>query len=362
MKKTIIDPLGSKEIKVDEKLFKEFGLKKFKKEEILDHYFFKRGIIVAHRDFDKIVKRINEKKPFLQMTGIASSGHYHLGHKAIIDQFLLFKKLGAKSFFGVCDIDAYVARDDKKIPSMKIAKEYAVSNMADLLALGLSEKEIYLQSKKESRYYEFAFEISKKITENTFRATYGHMNLGKVSANLLQYADILHGQLPEYYGKMPSLTGIGVDQDPHARATRDIAKRLEYDIEIPSFIYVEHQSGLKEGKKMSASEPDTAIFLSDSASEVKQKINKSFSGGRPTLEEHKKYGGNPDIDKAYEILKYHHPDTKFINEVYEKYKSGEILSGELKKITIEFVNELLANHQEKVKQKKEIAESIVYGK
>ena len=81
---------------------------------------------------------------------------------------------------------------------MAKAKEYAVDVVAHLLALGLTKEEIYVQSKKEQRYYEFAFEISKKITENEFKAIYGHLNLGKVSANLLQYADILHLQLKEY--------------------------------------------------------------------------------------------------------------------------------------------------------------------
>jgi tryptophanyl-tRNA synthetase len=360
MTKRIIDPLGGKEIKIDEKLFKEFGLKKFKESEKLNHYFFERNIIVAHRDFERINDAIKKKKPFLQMTGIASSGDFHLGHKVNIDQFLLFKKNGAKSFFGVCDIDAYIARPDNKVPSMKFAKECAVRNVADLLSLGLKKEEIYLQSKKESRYYEFSFEISKKITENTFRATYGHVEPSKVSANLLQYADILHGQLEEYYGPMPSITGIGIDQDPHARATRDIVKRLPYKMIPPSFTYITHQGGLKEGAKMSASEPDTAIFLSDSEKDVKKKINKSFSGGQPTIEEHRKKGGNPDIDKAYEILKYHHPDTKFISKIYDEYKSGKMLSGELKSITIEFVNEVLKKHQEKVNQNMELAKKIVY--
>lgn len=362
MTKPIIDPLGSKEIKIDDKLFKDFGLKKFKENEKLDHYFFDRNIIVAHRDFEKINQAIKNKKPFLQMTGIASSGDFHLGHKVNIDQFMLFRKCGAKSFFGVCDIDAYVARPDNKISSMKVAKEYAVKNVADLLAFGLKENEIYLQSKKESRYYEFAFEISKKITENTFRATYGHMNIGKVSANLIQYADILHQQLQEYLGPMPSVTGIGIDQDPHARATRDIVKRLPYKMIPPSFTYITHQGGLKEGKKMSASEPDTAIFLSDKPNEVKNKINKSFSGGRVTIEEHRKLGGIPEIDKAFEILKYHHPNTKFLNKIYEEYKSGKMLSGELKTITIEFVNKILSEHQEKVKQNLEKAQKIVHKK
>jgi len=355
-----MDPWGSTEIIVDDKLFKEFGLSQFKEKDYLNHYLFERGFVIAHRDFEKISDSIKQNKPFAQMTGIASSGPLHLGHKVDVDLFLFFKKLGAKSFFAICDIDAYTSRPDNKVPSMKKAKEIAVENLSDILALGVEEKDTYVQSQKDPRYYEFAFELSKKITENEFRAIYGHMNLGKVSANLLQYADILHQQLPEYLGPMPTITGIGLEQDPHARATRDLAKRLQYNFVSPSFIYFKHQAGLQEGKKMSSSEPDTAIFLRDTEKEIKKKINKAFSGGRPTIEEHRKLGGIPEIDKSFEILNYHHPDTKFVKKVYEEYKSGKMLTGELKSITAEFLVKFLKEHNEKVNCYRETAQKLVY--
>lgn len=358
-----IDPWGSKEIKIDEKLIKEFGLKKFDKSNPpINHYFFNRGIIVAHRDFEAIEKCINNKKQFIQLTGIASSGPLHFGHKVDIDVYLLFRKLGAKSFFVVSDIDAYVSRPDSKVPSLQKAKEYAVDIIAHLMALGVPKEDIYVQSRKEPRYYEFAFEVSKKITENEFKAIYGHLNLGKISANLLQYSDILHLQLKEYFGPTPTITAIGIEQDPHARACRDLARKLPYKMKIPSFIYFLHQAGLQEGSKMSASIPDTAIFLNDSPQEIKRKVNKAFSGGRETLEEHRKLGGIPEVDKAFEILFYHHPDDNFIKKIYGEYKSGKMLSGELKKICIDFLTEFLSKHQEKVNKNKKTAEEIVFGK
>ncbi|MFP4112353.1 MAG: tryptophan--tRNA ligase [Candidatus Woesearchaeota archaeon] len=357
-----IDPWGSKEVKIDDKLIKQFGLKRFKKSEIPSkHYLFTRNIIIAHRDFEIIKKHINDKKDFIQLTGIASSGPLHLGHKVDIDAFLLFKSLGAKSFFVVSDIDAYVSRPDTKVSSLEVAKENATNLIAHLLALGISKEEIYVQSRKESRYYEFAFELSKKITENSFKAIYGHMNLGKISANLLQYSDILHLQLKEYFGPTPTITGVGVEQDPHARACRDLARRLSYNLKLPSFFYFLHQSGLQEGSKMSASIPDTAIFLDDSIENMRKKINKAFSGGRETVELHKKLGGIPEKDKAYEILFYHHPNDDFVKEVYTKYNSGELLTGELKKICIDFLTDFLREHQEKVKKNRLIAKKIVYG-
>lgn len=359
-----IDPWGSKTVSDYAHVFKEFGLQEFpeKFREKLNHRFFERKIIIAHRDFEKIFSRIESKKPFINITGIASSGNYHFGHKAGIELFLFFKSLGAKNHFSVSDIDAYTSRDDSKIPTLKKAKEHAVSNIQDLLSLGLEEKDIFVQSGKETRYYEFAFELSKKITRNTFEAVYGHIDLGKISANLLQYADILHFQLEEFDGKMPSITGIGLDQDPHARLTRDIAKRLPYNLEMPSFIYFEHQSGLMEGTKMSSSQPETAIFLNDSIKDSKKKLSNTFTGGRPTAEEQRKLGGNISICKKFEFDKFHLKDSKELSKIRENCLSGKWLCGECKLYTIEYVSKFLEEHQKKRADNLEKAEKMAYGK
>jgi len=357
-----IDPWGSNAIADYGHIFQEFGLSPFPESmrKNLGHHFFRRHIVIAHRDFEKIFDHIKSKKPFINITGIASSGPYHLGHKADIDLFLFFKSRGAKNYFCVCDLDAYCSRE--KIKTLQDAKEWAVKNTADALALGLSEKDIRVQGNREKEYYNFAFELGKKITANTFEAIYGHLDLGKVSANLLQYADILHGQLPQYSGKMPSITGIGLDQDPHARATRDLAKRLPYDLEMPSFIYFRHLSGLKEGSKMSSSEPDTAIFLSDSEAEVKRKIGNCFTGGRNTAEEQRKLGGQPEICKKYEIDLFNVESDAKLKDIFEKCKSGKRLCGECKALTIEYLSKFLKSHQLKAKKAMPKARKIVFGK
>jgi len=357
-----VNPWSSKGVQNYEHVFKEFGLSEFPEEwrKKLDHYLFERNLVVAHRGFDKVMKRIEKKKPFINITGIASSGSLHLGHKVDIDLFLFFKKHGAKNFFAIADIDGYTSRE--KIKTMKDTKEIAVDNAADALALGLEPKDIYVQSQRDARYFEFTFELSKKITRNMFSAVYGHVDLGKVSAAILQYADIIHPQLEEYAGKMPSVTGIGLDQDPHARLTRDIAKRLPYDLEVPGFMYFKHQSGLMKGSKMSSSEPDTAIFLSDSPEEIKRKVSKAFTGGWESVEKQRKLGGKPEICKVFELLKFHYPDSKKLNEIMRSCKSGDRLCGETKMFTIEFLQKMLSEHQKKKEKCVKKAEKIVYGK
>ncbi len=211
------------------------------------------------------------------------------------------------------------------------------------------------------RFYDFGFVLSKLFTKNTFEAVYGHVDLGKVAANFLQYADIMHPQLPEFEGPMPSVTGIGLDQDPHARLTRDIAKRLPYGLEMPSFIYFKHQSGLQPGSKMSASHPETAIFLDDDVKAAEKKNKRAFSGGQPTIEEHRSKGGNLEIDLVFEMLKFHYPNTKELEKFGEEFSSGKMLASELKQIAVDFFIPFLKEHQSKAKGNLKKAEKMVNG-
>ena len=49
------------------------------------------------------------------------------------------------------------------------------------------------------------------------------------------------------------------------------------------------------------------------------------------------------------------PDDKKLKKIYDDYKSGKMLTGELKAYTIEKINELLKEHQEKrEKARKEV--------
>ena len=81
--------------------------------------------------------------------------------------------------------------------------------------------------------------------------------------------------------------------------TRDVATKLKYlkPCSIYSCFFPALQ-GLKA--KMSSSDPNSSILLTDKPEDIKRKINKyAFSGGGSTVEEHKKNGANLDIDVPY---------------------------------------------------------------
>ena len=98
---------------------------------------------------------------------------------------------------------------------------------------------------------------------------------------------------------------------------------------------------------MSSSEAGKGILMTDSPSQVKKKVNKyAFSGGKDTVEEHREHGGDPDVDVAFQYLRYmFEDDDEKLADLAKRYRSGELLTGELKKYAIEKINEFLAAHQ-----------------
>lgn len=354
-----IDPWASLEVKNYDKVMKEFGIDRIGElytKLPLRHHYFSRGIIFGHKDFDRIVKAIKEKKTFVMMTGLMPSGKFHLGHKIVADMIIYLQKLGAECYVAVADIEATLTRGIKREEAREIAIEQYLLNY---IALGLNSKKtrFYFQSEGSTEYNNLSKYLSKKTTFNELNAIYGSLAPEKIVSAFTQVADILHPQLKENGGPKPVIVPVGLDQLPHINLTRDIASRMksEYNFVLPSAIFNKMLPGL-QGGKMSSSKPESYIALTETPEEVKQKIMKyAFSGGRETVKEHREKGGNPDVDVSYQWLTYFEEDDKKLEKIYHDYKTGKLLTGELKQILIDKLNKFLKHHQaEREKAKKKI--------
>lgn len=351
------------------KLIDDFGLKTLQHlpKEFIKHPLFRRKIIFAHRDFNKIMDAIENKKPFVMMTGLMPSGKFHFGHKLVADQIIFYQSLGAKIYVAVADMEAYNSRN----PNLKELRKTAIEEyLINYVALGLNLKkcDFYFQSqrskdgKKSNAYYSLASMLARHATFNEFKSIYGNISPGKMTSSLLQAADMLHPQLAEFEGKsIPTIIPVGADQDPHLRLARDVSQRIkEFKFTQLSSTYHKFLPGLKGGK-MSSSEETSYIALTDTPEEAAKKIKKyAFSGGQATLEEHRKKGGNPEIDVSFQMLKYGlEPDDKKLQQIYDNYSSGKLLSGELKQILIEKITVFLKKHQNKRKKAKKNVEKFI---
>jgi len=339
------------------KLVKEFGLRELKHlpAGFSENVLFRRGVIFAHRDFGRIVEAIEGNKKFVMMTGLMPTGKFHIGHMILAQQFLIYQKLGARIYIAVADLEAYNTRGQSLEESREIAVEGYIKNY---IALGLkpSNCEIYFQSdrskdgRRASAFYRLQNLLAKHATFNEFKAVYGEITPGKMVSALLQGADMLHPQLEEFEGPCPVVVPVGIDQDPHLRLARDISRRIKgMNFVQLSSTYHKFIPGLKRGK-MSASDETSFIAMSDSASEVKKKINKyAFSGGRDSVEEHRRLGGNPDVDVSFQYLRaFFEEDDSKIKKIEEDYRSGKMLTSELKNIAISKINAFLKEHQAKM--------------
>lgn len=114
----------------------------------------------------------------------------------------------------------------------------------------------------------------------------------------------------------------------------------------PSSTYHRFAVGMT-GDKMSSSKPKSTLFLHDDVASAEKKIKKSFSGGQSTVEEHRRLGGDPDKDVAYQYMMYFfEEDDSYLSEINRDYRAGKILAGEMKQLCIDRASEWLNNLSE----------------
>lgn len=340
----------NKLIEDNEKLVKEFGALKISNlKETPDFYTFKKGLIYSHRDFDKFFNALKKGEKCAIVSGINASGTLHLGHKPVFDTNLYFQKeFGIPIFIPISDDESYVSgKIDNQEKALKNAKELA----KELIAYGFNPKKTYfIIDQIYTNIYNFAIKLSKKINISEIKATYGYKNEDNIGLHFypsIQSAHILFPQ--EKFNIKNVLVPIGPDEDAHIRICRDIAPLFGY--QKPAILHISFMPGV-DGEKMSKSK-NNGIFFKEDINSITKKIGGAFSGGQKTLEEHRKLGGNPEIDIAYQYLSKFFLDEKQSKKIYEEYKQGKILSGELKKMLNDKLAEFIGNFQKNLNNLKD---------
>jgi tryptophanyl-tRNA synthetase len=398
---------GSQSVDID-RLFAEFGIAPVEDEVATlknQPSFFRRKIVLGHRDYGPIVDAINSGSRFNVMTGFMPSGHPHLGHLMVMREVVWHVEQGGSGYVAIADREAHAVRG----LSWDDCKRYGREYLECLYALGF-EGTTYYQSENE-QLKDLAFEAAIKINFSDLQAIYGFSQetaLAHADSVATQVADILYPQLME--GPAPTVVPVGIDQDPHIRLTRDIAhkmrwftvldqdavisvrsknapvhamdaiaaafpgsKRYEGHVDIPgadclsvsekvravevaeggygfitpSSTYHSFMQGL-QGGKMSSSVPDSLFWFDESGADVKRKVMGALTGGRMTKEEQIRLGGEPDGCPVYLLNLFHMvPDDEELLEIRTQCLSGSLLCGACKKATFERVKAFLSDFREK---------------
>jgi len=235
--------------------------------------------------------------------------------------------------------------------------------MLDVIALGFDPKKTHfiIDTQHANLMYPEAVKIAKKITYSTAKASFGFKDSTNIGAIFYTSMQAVPAILPSVIKKknIPCLIPLAIDQDPHFRVARDVYPKLGFY--KPAIIHARFLGGLGAGGKMSASDEYSAVYTTDSPALVRKKVMRAFSGGRKTMAEHRKKGGNPDIDVAYQWLYYiFEPDDKKLAKIRRDYKSGKLLTGELKNYLIEKINTFLKEHQKKRELAKKKLDKFIY--
>ena len=102
------------------------------------------------------------------------------------------------------------------------------------------------------------------------------------------------------------------------------------------------------GDKMSSSKPESTIFMDDDVEVMTKKVKRAISGGQPTVEEHRRHGGDVTKDVAFQYLQYFfEKDDVALEEIRMEYESGRLLAGEIKQLCIDSATEWLVELAEK---------------
>ncbi len=360
-----INPWSSETPKDYSRLMEDFGIDPFDElvSQVPDpNHLMRRKIIFGHRDFDRILEAMKKGQNYAVMTGLMPSGKMHLGHKLVVDQLIWYQKHGAKIYLCVADLESHIARG----LSLEEAKEFANQEyLTNYQALGLDLEDchVYFQSKSDS-VQKLAYKIGTKVNFSELKAIYGFAgdtDASHIFYPMIDVSDILRPQLEEFEGPVPTVVPVGIDQDPHLRLARDVADRFkgEYGFIRPSSTYSRLIPGLT-GEKMSSSDPKSAIFLTDSVEEVREKVDEAVTGGRHTVEEQREKGGDPDECIIYSIYVYHliRDDEELLN-LRDSCESGDMLCGECKGRAFRLLSEFLEDHEERRREVGEISEDIL---
>jgi tryptophanyl-tRNA synthetase len=334
------------------------------------------------------------------------SGHPHLGHLMVMKEVVWHVQQGGNGYITIADREAHAVRG----LSWEKCNEYGKEYLSCLCALGF-EGTTFFQS-KNNRLKDLAFEAATKVNFSELTAIYGFgpdTDLAHADSVITQVADILYPQIDRE--PAPTLVPVGVDQDPHIRLTRGIAhkmrmftveerdgyisvrsknapeaameavksafphaKKYEGHVDIrdarcadvkgrvreierahggfafftPSSTYHIFMPGLSGGK-MSSSIPESIISFYEPEAVVRKKVMSGITGGRMTLEEQKRLGGEPDKCSLYLLNLFHMvTDDAELAKIRRKCTAGEVTCGQCKKETAERVVAFLKDFREKM--------------
>ena len=338
------------------------------------HRFLRRDIFFSHRDMNKICDCLEKNLPFYLYTGRGpSSGSMHLGHLVpfLFTQWLQ-QAFQCPLVIQMTDDEKFLFKgtyDDENGDNLDYFAQLTTENAKDIIACGFIPEKTFLFSdlKYVGTMYPTIVRIWKAVTNNTVNGIFGFdgsSNIGKIAFPAIQAAPSFPASFPIVLGSrtskecanMACLIPCAIDQDPYFRMTRDIAHKLVPKTHPlggkPALIHSKFFPPLQGADgKMSSSDENSAIFLTDSYELIEKKIKAfAFSGGQETKKLQEELGANLTVDVAYQWLRFFMEDDEELELIGKDYSTGSgkfWSTGKVKARLVEVLKVIVGAHQER---------------
>lgn len=343
------------------------------------HPWIRRGIFFSHRDLDKFLDAYENGEPVYLYTGRgATSYSMHIGHTL---SFLLIKWL--QDVFDNCPLVIQMADDEKyafKDIDFDILYKLGFENAKDIIAFGFNPEKTFIFSNRDYRlnvkkYEELVSTMKVKISAKEISKVFGfgekvnvvnekgeseekyvfneNITVAMMDWPFYQLSAAFSQAFPHIFNGKPAhcLVLMAVDQDVYFRVGRTLADKM--NILKPCSMMCKFIDPLTGPGKMSSSvSQESTIFLTDDEKTIRQKIMKyafSGGGGNGSIDDHRKYGGNPEVDIACKFLNYFEYDDVKLAEIENEFRKGNLSCSDTKKLLGDKLVQIILEHQEKRK-------------
>ena len=348
------------------------------------HRFLRRNIFFSHRDLHRICDCLEKNIPIYLYTGRGpSSSAMHLGHLVPF----LFTQWLQQAF--QCPLVIQMTDDEKFLfkgsffsdqeqeetgcdgDNLDYFANLTVENARDIIACGFDKEKTFLFSDLDyvGSMYPNIVRIWKAVTTNTVNGIFGFdgsSNIGKIAFPAIQAAPSFASSFPTVLNaprrptkdnnnaNMACLIPCAIDQDPYFRMTRDVAHKLVHPKHPlggkPALIHSKFFPPLQGAEgKMSSSDENSAIFLTDSPEDIQRKIKENaFSGGQMTKKLQEELGADLEKDVSYQWLRFFLEDDEELEAIGKSYGSGQgdyWSTGKVKERLVQVLQELVGDHQ-----------------
>ena len=324
---------------------------------------------------------LETKKNPIAYDGFEPSGNLHIA-QGVLRAININKMIDAGFEFKMWVADWFAWANNKlggNLEHIQIAGEYFIEVWK---TTGMNLDKIkFIWSNEAMKDVEYWKIVMNVATNNSLaRITRCSQIMGRSQQDALKASQIFYPcmQCADIFYLKADATQLGMDQRKVNVLAREVGEKLGFY--KPVVISNHMVAGLQEvktdaegaeraiAKKMSKSNPDSAIFMTDTAEEVKRKISKAFCPEKIALEnpilEYNKYM----VFERFDKVKIERP-TKFggdveynsYNEMESDFVSGKLHPMDLKTATANYIDQLIEPtrvHFDKNKKAKDLFEQV----